>query len=175
MKNYKELAIWNNGTLTLSQNPEPRIPTPDRDATFEPRQLEGLICYVDGASSGNPGPAGIGIVIYNEKEELLTQISEFIGQTTNNVAEYRAVIKTLEYAVSQNTKNLTIFSDSELIVKQLNGEYLIKNTVLKTLAFKVSKLINNLSRVKIIYIPREKNKLADKLAGQAIKVGKVKE
>ncbi|MFH1562150.1 MAG: ribonuclease HI family protein [Nitrospirota bacterium] len=132
-----------------------------------------VICYVDGASSGNPGPAGIGVAIYNEKEDLIAQISEFIGKTTNNVAEYSAVIKALEYALSQNTKNLTIFSDSELIVKQLNGEYLIKNTTLKTLAFKASELMDKFTKVKIIYIPREKNKLADKLASQSVKVGQV--
>ena len=173
MKNYneaslKELEVWNNGTLTFFSNPESRkniIPT----SNPEPRQWTSLVCYVDGASSGNPGPAGIGVAIYNEKGDLLTQISEFIGKATNNVAEYTAVIKALEYALSQNTKKLTIFSDSELIVKQLTGKYLIKNAALKTLAFKASKLIDKLTKVKIIHIPREKNKLADKLAGQAIK------
>ncbi|MEW6096791.1 MAG: reverse transcriptase-like protein [bacterium] len=133
------------------------------------KPIEKLFIYVDGASSGNPGPAGIGIVIYNKNKHLIDKISEFIGNATNNVAEYMAVIKALEYSLSKNTNQVTIFSDSELVVKQLNGEYLIKNKTLKTLVFKVAKLIDKFKNVKIIYVPREKNELADKLADQSIK------
>lgn len=128
-----------------------------------------LFIYVDGASSGNPGPAGIGVAIYNQNKDLIDKISESIGNATNNVAEYMAVIKALEYSLSQNTKNVTIFSDSELIVKQLNGEYSIKNEILKTLVLKVDKLIDEFTKVKIIHVPREENKLANKFATQATK------
>ncbi len=129
-----------------------------------------LFIYVDGASSGNPGPAGIGVAIYNQNKDLIDKISESIGNATNNVAEYMAMMKALKYALSKNTKNVTIFSDSELVVKQLNGEYLIKNTALKDLVFKIAKLIEKFSKVKIIHVPREKNELANKLATQATKV-----
>lgn len=133
------------------------------------KPIDELIIYVDGAASGNPGPAGIGIAIYNKYEDLIDKISESIGNATNNVAEYKAIIKALEYALSENAKNVTIFSDSELVVKQLNGEYLIKNKTLKTLVFKVAKLSEQFSKVKIIHIIREKNRLANKLATQATK------
>jgi len=128
-----------------------------------------LFIYVDGASNGNPGPAGIGLAIYNENKELIDKISECIGNATNNIAEYMAVIRALEYSLSQKIKNVTIFSDSELIVKQLNGEYLIKNKALKSLVFKIAKLSDKFTELKIIHVAREKNKLADKLATWATK------
>lgn len=128
-----------------------------------------LIIYVDGASSGNPGPAGIGLAIYNKNKDLIDKISESIGEVTNNVAEYMAIMKALEYALPKNINNITIFSDSELVVKQLNGEYLIKNNTLKTLVFKIAKLIDKFTNVKITYVSRENNKLANTLATQAIK------
>jgi len=132
-----------------------------------------LFIYVDGASSGNPGPAGIGVAIYNKNKDLIDKISQSIGETTNNVAEYRAVISALEYALDRKIKKITIFSDSELVVKQLNGEYLIKNKALKTLVFKIAKLIDKFTQVEIISISREENKLANKLATRATKGVKI--
>lgn len=129
-----------------------------------------LFIYVDGASSGNPGPAGIGVAIYNENKELIDKISQSIGETTNNVAEYMALIKALEYALARKVKNVTLFSDSELVVRQLNGKYLVKNKTLKILVSQVViKLIAQFTKVEVIHVLREENKLANKLATQATK------
>lgn len=137
------------------------------DAAEELSSPTQLFIYVDGASSGNPGPAGIGVAIYNEKKDLLDKISQSIGETTNNVAEYMALIKALEYALAKKVKNVRIFSDSELVVRQLNGKYLVKNKTLKILVVKVAKLIDKFSQVEIVHLSREENKLANKLAQQA--------
>lgn len=136
-------------------------------ATEELKSPTQLFMYVDGASSGNPGPAGIGLAIYNENKDLIDKISQSIGETTNNVAEYTALIKALEYALARKVKNVRIFSDSELVVKQLNGKYLVKNKTLKILVVKVAKLIDKFTNVEIVHLPREENKLANKLARQA--------
>ena len=123
--------------------------------------------YSDGASSGNPGPAGIGaVVIVDGNKET---ISEFIGTTTNNVAEYTALIRALEIAKKRGAREVEIFLDSELIVKQLNGQYRVKNKGLQPLFEKVKLLLSEFNVITISHIPREKNKEADDLSKKAIK------
>ena len=103
----------------------------------------------DGGARGNPGPGAIGVLIRNERE-ILTKYSEFIGrQVTNNIAEYTALIKALELALKFNDKQITCYLDSELVVKQLLGEYKVKNSRLLPLFLKVQKLQENFD--KIIY------------------------
>ncbi len=127
-----------------------------------------LIIYTDGGARGNPGPAGIGAVIYDENNNLVREISEYIGETTNNQAEYRAVIAALEKACDLNAKELIFYLDSELVVKQLNGEYRVKNKDLAPLFVRIHNLKLNFSKVQFFHIPREKNKEADKLVNKAI-------
>lgn len=123
----------------------------------------------DGASRGNPGNAAIGICIRGEdKKTVLKKYSEFIGQTTNNRAEYRAVIKALDLASEFTNKSVFIFSDSELLVKQLNGQYRVKNQNLKELFLEVRKLEGLYKKVTYIHIKREDNRIADKLANDAL-------
>jgi ribonuclease HI len=127
-----------------------------------------LIIHTDGAARGNPGPAGIGVIIQNDKGEVLHEISGFLGQATNNVAEYTALITALEKAVSLNAQEVQLFTDSELVVKQIKGEYRVKNEGLKPLYQKAKGLIQQLGSFTITHIPREKNKEADRLANRGI-------
>ncbi len=127
-----------------------------------------LIIYTDGGARGNPGPAGIGAVIYDENNRLLKEISEYIGEATNNQAEYRAVIAALEKAHKLGAEEVVFYLDSELVVKQLRGEYRVKNKDLASLFVRVHNLKLNFRKIQFFHIPREKNKEADKLVNKAI-------
>ncbi len=123
--------------------------------------------YCDGASKGNPGPASIGVSILREKKEIAT-ISEKIGSTTNNVAEWTSLLKALEYCIAQKEINLTIFMDSELVVKQFLEEYKTKHPSLIPLKEKVFQLRKQFESIKIKHVKREFNKRADELANLAL-------
>jgi ribonuclease HI len=129
---------------------------------------KGLSIYIDGAAKGNPGPAGIGVVLRDADNALVKNIDRFIGIATNNVAEYTALITGMEEARKLKVKVITINTDSELIAKQLGGEYKVKSPALKDLYSKVSRLLDDFEYVSINNIPREKNKDADRLANKAI-------
>lgn len=130
--------------------------------------MKKLIVHLDGASRGNPGPAGIGIIISDEKGKIISQINEYIGETTNNVAEYTALIHALKGVKKYKVKQVKFCLDSELLVNQINGSYRTKSKNLFNLLQEVRKLSRNFSQVEFQYIPREENKLADKLANKAI-------
>lgn len=123
---------------------------------------------IDGASKGNPGPSAIGIVFYKENE-IINEVSEFIGNQTNNFAEYTALIRALEISEQNGYENIEIRSDSELVVKQINKIYKVKDPDIKDLFNKVNALMEKFSSVKITHIPREENSKADKLANIALK------
>ena len=127
-----------------------------------------VIVCTDGAARGNPGPASIGVTIKDEKGNLLASISRGIGVTTNNQAEYRAVIAALEKVVNLGIKNVELRADSELVVKQISGKYKVKNVGLRSLYQKVVQLIGSLESFKIKYIPRAQNSEADALANKAL-------
>jgi ribonuclease HI len=126
--------------------------------------------FTDGGARGNPGPAAIGIVIKDENGRLLKSIGESIGRATNNQAEYQAVIRALDYVVSEiGEAEIEIFLDSQLVACQLNGEYKIKNPGLKPLFYRVREQVMKLGgKVSFIHIPREKNKEADLLLNQVL-------
>ncbi len=125
--------------------------------------------FTDGGARGNPGPAGIGIYIEGKKTG---EVSEFLGNTTNNVAEYKALIRGLQEAQKLGYTDLEIFCDSQLIVEQVKGNYKVKRPHLKPLREQVAALILEFKKVAINYIPREENKKADKLANIAMDRGK---
>jgi ribonuclease HI len=127
-----------------------------------------LIIYTDGASSGNPGPAAIGAVIQDGQGRVISRISRRIGRTTNNQAEYRAIITALEEAVRLGAGEVDIKSDSELVVKQLKGRYRVKKATLRPLYQEVVKLVGSLEAFSITHIPREQNREADRLANRAL-------
>lgn len=130
--------------------------------------MKKLIINTDGGARGNPGPAGIGVVIRNEAGEVVFEHGSYIGDTTNNVAEYTALIKAMETARDLAATDLLVRMDSELIVKQMQGHYKIKEPTLQGLAAQVLKLRNNFSSVIFTHIPREQNKDADKMVNQAL-------
>jgi len=125
-----------------------------------------IIC-ADGAARGNPGPAAIGATIRDERGNLIASISRRIGVTTNNQAEYQAIIAALEKAISLGARYVELYTDSELVVKQINGRYKVKKAVLRPLYQKVIQLIGSLEGFTITHIPREQNAEADKLANKA--------
>ncbi|MEW6103027.1 MAG: ribonuclease HI family protein [bacterium] len=121
------------------------------------------IIYIDGASSGNPGPAGIGVVIY-EGTKKIDFISKSIGRATNNIAEYKSLIAGLFYAKKNGFKNIRVYSDSELIIKQIQGEYLVRNMDLKKLHKEAKELVKEFTGFEILHIKSRENKEANKLA-----------
>jgi ribonuclease HI len=128
--------------------------------------------YTDGGARGNPGPAGIGAVIIDldqgSEGETLATVSKYIGETTNNQAEYQAVIAGLTEAASQKAQEVEIISDSELLVKQCNGEYKVKDPDLAQLFMKVWNLQQNFKKVTFTHTLRSGNKEADRLVNEAI-------
>jgi ribonuclease HI len=124
--------------------------------------------FTDGAARGNPGPAAIGAILKDEKGNPVASISRCIGQTTNNQAEYRAIIAALEKAFGLGARQVTLYSDSELVVKQIIGQYKIKNTALRPLYQEVVRLTGALESFQIACIPREQNAGADALANKAL-------
>jgi len=130
--------------------------------------MSDLKIFIDGASKGNPGRSGVGIVIYKDSK-LLKNISSYIGLTTNNVAEYTALLYALEEALLLKAKNLVINTDSQLLARQLNKVYKVKHANIINLYNRAIHLLTGFEKVLINHIPREKNTQADKLATEAIK------
>jgi len=128
-------------------------------------RMRTLKIFTDGASRGNPGPAGIGAVVINGRE---IEISQSIGIATNNVAEYKATIIALQKAIELKAEAVEIYSDSELLVRQLKGIYKVRDKELLNLWEKTHKLLQRFKAYSINYIPREDNRRADRLARQAI-------
>jgi len=130
--------------------------------------MKNLEIYIDGASKGNPGPSGIGVVIC-QGEETIRNISSFIGNATNNVAEYTALIFALQEALKLKAESIKIKTDSQLLHRQLNKTYKVKHPNILCLYSQVLHLMSGFKEISITHIPRESNKGADKLATLAIK------
>ncbi len=129
-----------------------------------------LLAYIDGSSKGNPGKAGYGIVLMDEKGNKLETVSQYIGQATNNVAEYRALLGCLELTRKYRADFLVVYSDSQLLVNQISGTYQVKKPHLQKLHTKVMRFLEEGSiSLEISHVPRGKNKEADKLARQAVR------
>jgi ribonuclease HI len=131
-------------------------------------KIKRAIIYADGASRGNPGPAAIGAVIKDEKGYPHARISQRIGTTTNNQAEYRAVITALEKAIRLGAKHVVVNSDSQLVVRQVNGRYRVKDVALKPLYQRVKALQGRLESFTITHVPRQQNTEADYLTNAAL-------
>lgn len=130
--------------------------------------MKEIIIHCDGASRGNPGEAGIGVLIESENGEVLEEYYEYIGVATNNESEYKALIKSLELSTNHTRQSVKVYSDSELVVKQLNKEYKVKSKGLKPLYTRVKNLEQNFSKVKYFHVKRDLNERADELANQAL-------
>ena len=131
-----------------------------------------LVLEADGGSRGNPGPAGAGAVLRDQEGLIIKELNRFLGITTNNVAEYQALIMGLKAALFYGPDKLLVKLDSELLVKQLNGNYQVKSENLKPLYLEAKSLLGSFTQTEIIHISRELNFKADALANQAMDKGK---
>ncbi len=122
----------------------------------------------DGGARGNPGPAAYGFVLETDDGTVLAAEGEAIGVATNNVAEYRALVAGLERALELGVDEIEVVSDSELLVKQMTGEYRVKNEALRVLSLEASRLARRLTRVSYRAVRREHNELADRLVNEAL-------
>ncbi|AKG53000.1 phosphoglycerate mutase family [Dehalogenimonas sp. WBC-2] len=127
-----------------------------------------LIANSDGACRGNPGASSLGVIIKTPTGQVVKQVCRALGHMTNNQAEYSAVIAALEEALKLGATELLLNADSELVVKQLNGQYRVKNAALAPLYAQVKALETKFKSVKYRYVPRERNRDADALANQAL-------
>jgi ribonuclease HI len=129
------------------------------------------VAFTDGGSRGNPGPSGYGVVVQAEDGVVLAELSDFLGMRTNNVAEYSGMLAALEYAVEHGLKRLRIISDSELMVKQMRGQYRVQSPELRPLYEEAKRRAAKLEAFQIEHVLRGKNKKADELANQAMDRG----
>jgi ribonuclease HI len=126
------------------------------------------VLMVDGAARGNPGEAGCGAVIYDENGTIVKELSRYIGRATNNVAEYEGLLMGLEALLQMGKRRVRVESDSQLLVRQLNGQYRVKDEKLQALFAKAVAILRQFKEYRIVHIPRELNKLADRLANRGI-------
>lgn len=126
------------------------------------------IAHVDGASRGNPGPASYAVIIEGPDGENVLAMGKYLGRETNNVAEYYALITALDYATAHKLSRLRVLSDSELLVRQMQGRYKVKSADLRPLYERALAMSRGLDYFAVEHIPREKNREADKLANEAL-------
>lgn len=129
------------------------------------------IAYCDGGSRGNPGPAGFGVYIQDEKGVVVGELSEFLGRKTNNYAEYSGLLAALQFALDTGHDRLRVISDSELMVKQIKGQYRVNSPELRPLYEEAKRRIARLQGFQILHVLRDKNKQADGLANLAMDRG----
>jgi len=127
--------------------------------------------HVDGASSGNPGKSGAGIVARDGTGSVILAKGIFLGEMTNNMAEYEALLRALTIAMERSVSHITVYTDSQLVANQVTGAYKIKNMTLFGYVRRVKEIVSNFEHFTIQYIPREQNREADKLAKDAISKG----
>ena len=130
-----------------------------------------LIAHIDGGSRGNPGPSAYGVVIEDEKGQNIAELSQYLGRQTNNFAEYQGLLAALEYAVKHGHKGLKVISDSELLVRQIQGSYRVNHPVLRNLPARAGQLTKQLDWFSIGHVLRAKNEAADRLANAAMDKG----
>ncbi len=130
-------------------------------------QAEWLL-MVDGAARGNPGDAGCGAVIYDDDGKIVRELCRYLGRTTNNVAEYEGLLMGLQELLRLGQKKILVQSDSQLLVRQLNGEYRVKDEKLKALHQRAMALLRQFDSYRILHVYREMNKVADRLANRGI-------
>jgi ribonuclease HI len=128
-----------------------------------------LTAYVDGASHGNPGPAGVGVIMTDAAGRTVSVLAKWIGHQDNNVAEYVALLEALQCAVALGARSLRVFSDSLLVVKQMNGEYIPRRAPFYSLHWTCRKLARSLPHFSIAHVRREHNAEANRLANQAVR------
>ncbi len=134
------------------------------------KEIDLIVVNVDGASRGNPGESGIGVAIFDKESNLINESCDYLGVATNNIAEYKALILGVKLSMKYNAKKILFKSDSELMVKQIKGEYKVKNAQLKLLFAEVQDLFKKLPNWEIMHVSREENKEADLLANKGVEM-----
>ncbi|WP_338864235.1 reverse transcriptase-like protein [Myxococcus stipitatus] len=135
----------------------------------EPSESLGRVrVYSDGAARGNPGPAGAGAVVTDAEGQVLARLGRFLGTQTNNTAEYQGLLLGLRHAKSLGVREVDVYADSELLIRQLGGQYQVKSATLKPLFDEARKLLTAFARVRLHHIPRAKNAEADAMSNRAI-------
>lgn len=133
-----------------------------------PRDTQPIIAHIDGGSRGNPGPAAYAVVVSSQDGTRLASFSRYLGHATNNIAEYEGLLAALDYALEHDHRRLKIITDSELLARQINGEYKVKNPNLQVLHNRAQKLIAQFGSFRIEHVRREHNREADRLANEAM-------
>jgi len=172
---YRQFPQWNRAaveklltSLPVGKKESAAPPTPQPPAAADSASHDQLVLFTDGAARGNPGPAGIGIVIQTPDGKTLKTDSQFLGDATNNIAEYRGLIAGLALAEEFQPEALTIRMDSELVVKQISGQYKVKNEALRKLHRQAQAKLKQFDHWSIQHVRRERNREADRLANLAI-------
>jgi ribonuclease HI len=133
-----------------------------------PGEVRRVRVFTDGAARGNPGPAGAGAVILDEEGRVLARLGKFLGKQTNNVAEYQGLLLGLRRTRQLGAREVEVRADSQLLIRQLQGKYAVKNEVLKRLHEEALALLRSFERYELVHIPREQNDLADEMSNRAI-------
>ena len=141
------------------------------DTAATPASADWVNAHCDGGARGNPGPAGYGAVVTDAQGRILAELSEFLGNRTNNFAEYSGLLGVLQWALDNHHPRLRVVSDSELMVKQIQGKYKVNSPDLRPLWEEARRRIAQLDRFEIAHALRHKNKAADRLANQAMDKG----
>ena len=153
-------------------SPQPSLfPAPTSKPATGPTSGKWVSAHCDGGARGNPGPAGFGALIRDADGAVLAELSQFLGIQTNNFAEYSGLLAVLDYALRNGHRRLRVVSDSELMVKQIQGRYKVKSPILRPLFDQAKKKIAQLEAFEITHALRHKNKEADRLANQAMDRG----
>ena len=147
----------------------PQAHTPDGSVRVP--VFDGIVAYCDGGSRGNPGPAGFGVYIQDAAGRVLAELSEYLGVHTNNFAEYSALLAALDFAIVNGHRSLRVISDSELMVKQMKGQYRVNSPELRPLYEQARSRVPKLDHFQIQHVLREKNHHADRLANLAMDRG----
>jgi ribonuclease HI len=138
------------------------------DSAAEPKPAAAYRANIDGGSRGNPGPASYGVIIRDPRGEIVAKLKKYIGRMTNNVAEYYGLIAALDYAQAKGIRALRVESDSELLVKQMRGQYKVKSGDLQPLFERAKKMSQAIELFRIEHVYREQNREADALANEAL-------
>jgi len=176
MKGVPELEsrkIGKDGNTDSFPFPFQQAADPGRVPIFRDVPFVRVTIHVDGAAKGNPGPAGIGVTIHDSDRTVFEE-GRYVGEMTNNMAEYRALVFGLEKILELGARRVVVFSDSELMVRQMNGQYRVRSERLCPLYEQAQALCRSLESFEIQHIPRAQNRRADVLADQAIVLHQVK-
>ncbi|HWE23301.1 MAG TPA: ribonuclease HI family protein [Myxococcales bacterium] len=136
--------------------------------TTSPGQVRRVLVFSDGAARGNPGPAGAGAVVLDENGHVLRKLGRFLGKQTNNVAEYEGLLLGLRWARAHGAREVEVRADSQLLIRQLQGSYAVKNEVLRRLHSEALALLRAFEKYELVHVPREQNSLADEMSNRAI-------